>query len=349
MRVLVTGGAGYIGSHTVLALLRAGNDVHVVDNLANASEEAIRRVSELAGRDCALTVADIRDAAALDRAMEDARPEAVIHFAGLKAVGESEQIPLEYYDQNVAGTITLLKAMGRAGCQRIVFSSSATVYGLPRYLPLDEAHPLGAINPYGRTKQFCEEIIRDWARTQTGRHAILLRYFNPVGADASGRIGEDPTGIPNNLMPFIAQVAVGRRDELKIFGGDWETRDGTGERDYIHVSDLAVAHVQAMDKLDAVAGCEAVNVGTGKGATVLEIVKAFGAASGRDIPYAIVDRRPGDVASSVAAVERAASLLGWQARHGIEEMCASTWTWQSENPHGYRGADAEAKTGTRDR
>ncbi len=336
MRVFVTGGAGFIGSHTVLALLRAGHDVHVYDNLSNASDRSLGRVSELAGRNCVLSVGNILDAGALGAALEAARPHAVIHFAGLKAVGESEELPLEYYDQNVGGTIALLKAMSRVGCHRIVFSSSATVYGVPRYLPLDEAHPTGALNPYGRTKQFNEEIIRDWTRVEPAARAILLRYFNPVGADESGRIGEDPNGLPNNLMPFITQVAIGRREELKVFGGDWETRDGTGERDYIHVSDLADAHLSAMDRLDALEGCEAVNVGTGRGVTVLEMVKAFAEASGREIPYVVANRRAGDIASSVAKVDRAVELLGWRARHGLAEMCASAWAWQSNNPQGYR-------------
>lgn len=334
-RVFVTGGAGYIGSHTVLDLLRGGHAVMSYDNYSNSSPEALARVHDLAGGDLQVVEGDVCDRAALDRALTAFRPEAVIHFAGLKAVGESSEKPLLYYHNNVAGTVTLLEAMQAHGCVAIVFSSSATVYGDAQYLPFDEDHAIAPTNPYGRTKAFVEGIIRDWAGATPQASAVLLRYFNPAGADASGRIGEDPRGIPNNLMPYVAQVAAGRRDRLGVFGDDYDTRDGTGERDYIHVSDLAAAHLAALDYAAARTGCEAINVGTGRGATVLEMVHAFEAACGRDIPYAIQPRRAGDVAVSVAGIDKATRLLGWRARFGIDEMCASTWHWQSGNPDGY--------------
>ncbi|WP_306419544.1 UDP-glucose 4-epimerase GalE [Palleronia abyssalis] len=336
MRVFVTGGAGFIGSHTVLALLRARYEVHVFDSFANSSPRALRRVRELTGAPIGMTEGDVLDQKALNAAIAAFRPDAVIHFAGLKAVGESEEKPLDYFTVNVQGTVNLLRAMDRSGCKTIVFSSSATVYGEPVYLPFDEAHQIAPMNPYGRTKAFAEGVIGDWCRATEGASGLLLRYFNPVGADESGRIGEDPAGRPNNLMPFIAQVAVGRRQALRVFGGDYPTRDGTGERDYIHVSDLARAHLAALEYSVDSTGCEAVNVGTGQGVTVMELIRAFEAATGREIPHRIVERRPGDLASYYSSTERAKSLLNWEARFGIDDMCATTWKWQSENPNGYR-------------
>ncbi|MEL7465993.1 MAG: UDP-glucose 4-epimerase GalE [Pseudomonadota bacterium] len=338
MKVLVTGGAGYIGSHTVLSLLTAGHEVTVVDNLANSSPEALRRVETLAGRSLASVEADIRDGRALSAVMEQSRPDAVVHFAGLKAVGESTEKPLEYYANNVFGTVALLKAMEAVGCRRIVFSSSATVYGEAQYLPFDEAHPLGATNPYGRTKHFVEEIIADWTASVDGAGAALLRYFNPVGAHASGRIGEDPSGIPNNLAPYITRVAVGSLASLSVFGGDYDTRDGTGERDYVHVEDLAEAHLAALEHLGGATGCHPFNIGTGRTTTVLEMVRAFEAASGRTIPHEIMPRRAGDVACSYAAVDKAAAVLNWRATRDLADMCASAWRWQSQNPAGYADA-----------
>ena len=335
MRVFITGGAGYIGSHTLLQLLRDRHEALVFDNFSNSAPEALGRVKQLANADFDVVQGDIQDGTALEQAMAEFRPEAVVHFAGLKAVGESNTQPLEYYAQNVFGSIALLRAMEACDCNRIVFSSSATVYGEAQYLPYDEDHPLQPTNPYGRTKHFIEEIIRDWARARPQASAALLRYFNPVGADASGQIGEDPNGIPNNLMPYIAQVAGGRLPSLSVFGDDYDTRDGTGERDYIHVADLAAAHLAALDYIAGVTGCEAINIGTGQGATVLEMVKAFETASGRPVPYSIAPRREGDVARSIAAADKAKRLLGWSARHSLQDMCDSTWHWQSRNPMGY--------------
>ena len=335
MRVLVTGGAGYIGTHTLLQLLRSEHEVIVYDNFSNSSPEALRRVKQLTNADFQICEGNIQDPARLNDAFTGFKPEAVVHFAGLKSVGDSNQAPLEYYTQNVTGTIELLRKMQQYDCRHIVFSSSATVYGEARYLPYDENHPLQPASPYGRTKYFIEEIIRDWTASWKEASAVLLRYFNPVGADISGRIGEDPTGIPNNLIPYMAQVAVGRLARLNIFGGDYDTRDGTGERDFIHVEDLARAHLAAIDFATVSAGCEAINVGTGQGATVLEMVAAFELASKRSIPYEIVPRRQGDVARMIAAVSKAERLLGWKAEYGIEEMCKTTWSWQTGNPNGY--------------
>ena len=335
MKVLVTGGAGYIGSHTVLQLLAAGHQICVFDNFANASPAALDRVRALSNRELQVAVGDIRSADDLRMAFAQFAPDAVIHFAGLKAVGESAEKPLLYYDNNVAGSARLLEAMDAAECRRIVFSSSATVYGEPQYLPFVEAHPIAPTNPYGRTKAVVEAMIGDWCAATPGASAVLLRYFNPVGAHASGQIGEDPRGVPNNLMPFVAQVAVGRRPRLAIYGDDYPTRDGTGERDYIHVEDLAAAHLAAMDYAASHIGCEAVNVGTGQGTTVHELVAAYVRASGQPIATGIVARRPGDVASSFAATEKAALLLGWQAKLDLDAMCASSWAWQSHNPQGY--------------
>jgi len=337
MRIMVTGGAGYIGSHTLLQLLRAEHDVLVYDNFSNSAPEALSRVKQLTNASFETTVGDIEDAGLLSRTFADFRPEAVVHFAGLKAVGESNQRPLDYYSQNVAGTVQVLRAMQTHDCRNIVFSSSATVYGVPEYLPYDEHHPLRPTSPYGRTKYFIEEIIRDWSASWPSASAVLLRYFNPVGADVSGRIGEDPNGIPNNLMPFIAQVAVGRLPQLAVFGDDYDTRDGTGERDYIHVEDLASAHLAAIAYAARNSGCEAINVGTGASATVLEMVRSFEKVSGRKIPYQVAPRRTGDVAAMLASVDKAERLLGWRAKRTLDDMCASTWHWQSENPQGYKG------------
>jgi UDP-glucose 4-epimerase len=335
MKILVTGGAGYIGSHTLLQLLRARHEVLVFDNYSNSSPEALRRVKQLANADFEICEGDIQDAGKLDEAFGSFGPEAVIHFAGLKAVGESTKKPLEYYTQNVSGSIKLLKVMQQYDCRRIVFSSSATVYGEAKYLPYDEHHPLQPTNPYGRTKYFIEEIIYDWTASWKEASAVLLRYFNPVGADASGSIGENPNHIPSNLVPYISQVAVGRLKHLSVFGADYETRDGTGERDYIHVDDLARAHLAAVAFSETSKGCEAVNIGTGHGLTVLEMVKAFEYASGQAVPYKIGPRREGDVARSLAAVDKAERLLGWKAKLDVEDMCRSSWNWQSSNPNGY--------------
>jgi UDP-glucose 4-epimerase len=335
-RILVTGGAGYIGSHTVVELLQAGFEVTVLDNLDNASAESLRRVEAITGRAAPLVVGDIRDGALLGRLLAAERFDAAIHFAGLKAVGESVEQPLTYYDNNVAGTVTLLRSLDTAGVRRIVFSSSATVYGDPAAVPIREDAATGPTNPYGRTKWMIEFILQDLAAADPRWAVANLRYFNPVGAHASGRIGEDPQGIPNNLMPFVAQVAVGRRERLSVFGGDWPTRDGTGVRDYIHVVDLARGHVAALRRVLDVAGAWTVNLGTGRGTSVLEMVAAFERASGRPVPYAIVGRRAGDIAECYADPTRAAELLGWRAELGIDAMCADGWRWQGGNPDGYR-------------
>ncbi|KTE76999.1 UDP-glucose 4-epimerase GalE [Sphingopyxis sp. A083] len=341
MKVFVTGGAGYIGSHTLVQLLAAGHEVCVFDNFANSSPVALDRVRQLTNRDMGLVQADIRDADALCDAVTTFAPDAVVHFAGLKAVGESSDLPLLYYQTNVSGTMNLLAAMDAAGCTRIVFSSSATVYGEAHYLPFDEDHPIAPTNPYGRTKAMAEGIIGDWAKATSDASAVLLRYFNPVGAHESGRIGEDPQGIPNNLMPYVAQVAVGRRASLQIFGDDYDTRDGTGERDYIHVVDLAAAHLAAIECAASTSGCEAVNVGTGQGVTVRELVAAYERASGRPIATNVVARRSGDVASSYAATTKAARLLNWRAAFNIDDMCATSWRWQSTNVDGYGAGETQ--------
>jgi len=332
----VTGGAGYIGSQTCLELLRTGYDVHVVDNLENGSAEAIRRVTLLSNRNLAFTESDVRDANSLDKVFAEFQPDAVIHFAGLKAVGESTTKPALYYDVNVGGTAVLLVAMERAGCNNIVFSSSATVYGEPQYLPCDEHHPLNPINPYGRTKLIGENLLQDWSMAEPkSRRAVALRYFNPVGADPSGKIGEDPNDTPNNLMPFISQVSVGRRECLQVFGDDYETIDGTGVRDYIHVVDLAQAHVAAVEQMNNLRPFEAINIGTGEGLSVLQMIKEFEKKSGKTVRYQIGPRRPGDAPAIWADATKALDKIGFKATCGIVEMCQDTWRWQSSNPTGY--------------
>jgi UDP-glucose 4-epimerase len=335
VRVLVTGGAGYIGSHTCLQLIRAGHEVYVVDSLYNGHAEAIERVRRLTNYNLGFTECDVRDAGALNEVFTKFQPEAVIHFAGLKAVGESVAEPARYYEVNVGGTAVLLGAMERAMCDVIVFSSSATVYGEPRYLPYDEAHPTKPVNPYGRTRLAAEQLLRDWSAASVGRHAVALRYFNPVGADASGEIGEDPRGVPNNLMPFIAQVAVGRRAALQVFGDDYDTRDGTGERDYIHITDLALAHVAAVERTDGLEAFEAINVGCGVGVSVLELVDEFRSSSGADVPIEIVGRRPGDLPAFWADAKLAEIRLDWKALSTLRNMCLDTWRWQLKNPNGF--------------
>lgn len=338
MRVLVTGGAGYIGSHTLVELLGQGHDACVVDSFANSSPVVLDRVRELTNGGLQPHRADIRDTERLTAIATAFRPDAVIHFAGLKAVGESAERPVDYYDVNVAGTLSLLRATEAAGCGRIIFSSSATVYGEPMYLPYDEAHPLNPTSVYGMTKRVAEQVLTDWAAARDGTAAILLRYFNPVGAHASGRIGEDPEGIPQNLMPYLAQVAAGRRAMLRIFGDDYPTPDGTGIRDYVHVVDLARAHVAALARAAVTTGAEVYNIGTGRGYSVKEMLSAFSRAVGRDLPFEIAPRRPGDIAVMQANCDRAAEMLGWRAELGLDDMVASLWRWQSQNPEGYGGS-----------
>lgn len=334
--VLVTGGAGYIGSHTCVELLAGDYDVVVVDNLCNSKAESLRRVEELAGRRLAAFIeADVRDRTAMRAVFKTHRIDAVIHFAALKAVGESVAKPLMYYENNIAGTVALAETMGEAGVKTLVFSSSATVYGDPASVPIREDFPTGPTNPYGRTKWMMEYVLRDLAAADKGWHVALLRYFNPVGAHPSGRIGEDPNGIPNNLMPFVSQVAVGKRAKLSVFGGDYVTPDGTGVRDYIHVVDLAQGHVKALARLAQAPGVITVNLGTGRGYSVLDIVHAFEKACGHPIPYEVVGRRAGDIAQCYADPAMAERELGWRAERGIEEMCADSWRWQSSNPNGY--------------
>ena len=338
--MLVTGGAGYIGSHTCLVLLEAGCEVVVLDNLDNASEIALERVRELAGTAgdrLRFVRGDVRDAADLDRAFAAAPIDAVVHFAGRKAVGESVAHPLWYYDHNVGGAVRLLEAMQRHDVRDLVFSSSATVYGDPERVPLDESCRTGATNPYGRTKLVIEEMLREVADSEPGWRIALLRYFNPVGAHPSGRIGEDPVGIPNNLMPYVMQVAVGRRDHLTVHGDDYPTPDGTCIRDYLHVVDLAEGHLAALDRIDVLEGAVAVNLGTGVGSSVLDVVAAARAATGHPIPTEIGPRRPGDVTAMWADPALAADLLGWRATRSLAEMCADHWHWQESNPEGYRG------------
>lgn len=333
--ILVTGGAGYIGSHACVALLEAGFSVVVLDNLCNASEEAVRRVRDITGADIPLVKGDVRDANCLDTLFSSYDIAAVIHFAGLKAVGESVEQPLQYYDNNVNGSLVLLAAMERAGVKRLIFSSSATVYGDPASVPIREDFPTSATNPYGRSKLMVEEILADWHVAKPEWSLGRLRYFNPVGAHSSGRIGEDPQGTPNNLLPYVAQVAVGRREALSVFGGDYATLDGTGVRDYIHVVDLAQGHVAALNYVLQQAGLLTVNLGTGQGTSVLDMVRAFERASGRPVPFNIIARRPGDIAECWADPSLAEELLGWKASHSLEQMCADAWRWQEANPNGY--------------
>ena len=334
MNILVTGGAGYIGSHTCVVLLEAGHNVTVIDNLCNSNADVLTRVQALAGRSLRFVHGDIRSRDDLARAFTGGIG-AVIHFAALKAVGESCAQPLAYFDNNISGTIVLMQAMQAAGVERLVFSSSATVYGQPDHVPVKEDAPLRVTNPYGRTKLVMEDLIRDWCASRPELSAVLLRYFNPVGAHPSGQIGEDPRGIPNNLMPYIAQVASGQRERLHVFGNDYPTPDGTGIRDYLHVMDLADAHVKALDYATTHTGCEAFNLGTGQGHSVLELVRAFEHASGRKIPCTITQRRPGDVAEIWANPARAMQVLGWAAQYDLAAMCADTWRWQRDNPTGY--------------
>jgi len=340
MDILVTGGAGYIGSHTCLELLKAGHGVTVLDNYCNSSPESLRRVESITGKSINRIDGDIRDLATLQTALKQSKAKAVVHFAGLKAVGESVELPLAYYDNNVVGTLRLLEAMHSCDVKTLVFSSSATVYGNPQKLPLTENHPLSATNPYGRTKLVIEEMLRDLYASDRNWRIGILRYFNPVGAHESGLIGEDPRGVPNNLLPFVAQVAVGRRDFLNVWGNDYDTPDGTGVRDYIHVVDLALGHLCALEALhksreNSQGQCLEINLGTGTGYSVLDMVKAFESASGKSVPYKIQPRRPGDVAACYSDPTMAREVLGWSATRGLQAMCADAWRWQSTNPTGY--------------
>lgn len=336
MTILVTGGAGYIGSHTVVVLVEAGYDVVVFDNFCNASYKSIESVEKIVGKKIPLVEGDIRNPEDLEKVFNNYPIDAVIHFAGLKAVGESVAEPLKYYDNNINGTAVLCDVMQKHGCKSIVFSSSATVYGDPHTVPITEDFPLSATNPYGRTKLFIEEMLRDLYTSDNTWKVVLLRYFNPVGAHASGTIGEDPNGIPNNLMPFITQTAVGKRECLSVFGDDYDTVDGSGVRDYIHVMDLALGHVKAVEKMQSFTEVMAINLGTGQGYSVLEMVKAFEKASGKPVPYQIAPRRSGDVATMYANPDYAAQILDWKASRGIQEMCEDSWRWQSHNPNGYQ-------------
>ncbi|MCW5633853.1 MAG: UDP-glucose 4-epimerase GalE [Rubrivivax sp.] len=336
--VLLTGATGYIASHTWLALLAAGHRVVGVDDFSNSSPEVLNRLAELSGRAPAFERLDVGDAAALEALFARQRIDATVHFAAFKAVGESTAKPLDYYANNLGGLVNVCRTMRRHGVARFVFSSSATVYGDPQRLPITEDMPLSATNPYGRTKLMGEQVIGDLAHAERTWQNAILRYFNPVGAHESGRIGEDPRGTPNNLMPYVAQVAVGRRAHLNVFGNDYPTPDGTGVRDYIHVVDLAEGHVAALERLLAQPGSFTVNLGTGRGASVLEVVRAYEAASGRPVPYRIEPRRPGDVAACWADPTLAQELLGWRARHDLHRMCADSWRWQQHNPRGYDNA-----------
>lgn len=337
--IFVTGGAGYIGSHTCVELLSAGYGVTVFDNYCNSKPEALNRVERITGKTLTRVQGDVRDRTALEAALKSSGATAVIHFAGLKAVGESSQKPLDYYDNNVVGTLRLLEAMQACGVQSLVFSSSATVYGAPQFLPYTEDHPFAPTNPYGRTKLMVEDILRDAFVSDANWKFSILRYFNPVGAHASGLIGEDPQGAPNNLMPFVAQVAVGRREFLNVFGNDYDTPDGTGVRDYIHVTDLADGHVRALQWMARTGHgqCAAFNLGAGVAYSVLEMVRAFEVASGKAVPYRVQARRAGDLAGFHANTDAAKQVLGWQATRNLQTMCADTWRWQSNNPQGYEG------------
>jgi UDP-glucose 4-epimerase len=341
MSILVTGGAGFIGSHTALALLLAGHDVVVLDNLCNSSAESLARVRRIVGRDVDFVQGDIRDADLLARVFVDHNIDSVLHFAGLKAVGESVAQPLRYYDNNMHGSRTLLQACADAGVFKVVFSSSATVYGEPAQMPISEACPVGQpTNPYGRSKLMVEDMLRDLAASDPRWRIAILRYFNPVGAHESGLIGEDPNGIPNNLLPYVAQVAVGKLSELSVFGNDYPTPDGTGVRDYIHVVDLADGHLRALDALQTRTGAHVWNLGTGQGYSVLEMLRAFEVASGRKVPYTIVPRRPGDIATCYADPTKAEKDLGWKAQRGLGEMMRDAWRWQLQNPNGFASAQS---------
>ncbi len=335
MAILVTGGAGYIGSHTCVELLNAGYEIIVVDNLMNSKEESLKRVQEITGKTLQFHKVDLLDRGALEEVFRSSKIDAVIHFAGLKAVGESVSIPLHYYHNNITGTLVLCQVMQKFGVKNLVFSSSATVYGDPHTVPILEDFPLSATNPYGQTKLMIEEILRDLHKSDNTWNVAILRYFNPVGAHISGRIGEDPNGIPNNLVPYIAQVAVGKLKELNVFGNDYPTPDGTGVRDYIHVVDLALGHLKALEKLKSKPGVVTYNLGTGQGYSVFDMANAFAKASGKDIPYKVVSRRPGDIASCYADPMKAKNELNWSAEKGVKEMCADSWRWQSNNPNGY--------------
>lgn len=335
MKILLTGGAGYIGSHTALCLLEEGHEVVVIDNLSNSSSDSLQRVQALTGRPLDILVGDLLDAEMLDGVFNEFAIDAVIHFAGLKSVGESVREPLLYYKNNVAGTVNLLESMERAGVRTLVFSSSATVYGVSEQVPLTEKLPLDATNPYGRTKEQIEDILTDLSAADSRWSIALLRYFNPVGAHESGCIGEDPRGIPNNLLPFVAQVAVGRREKVMVFGNDYSTPDGTGVRDYIHVMDLAAGHLAALHYLKDVTGVYRWNLGTGRGSSVLEVIAAFEEAAGRMIPFEFAPRRPGDAAVSYADASSALAVLGWSATRNLAQMCQDHWRWQSSNPFGY--------------
>ena len=333
MRVAVTGGAGFIGSHTVVALLEAGHDVLILDNFDNAERDVPDRVAGIAGRGAELVEADVTDPATYRAPLAVFQPQALIHFAGLKAVGEAVENPLEYYRVNVAGSVALFQELAKIDCNRVVFSSSATVYGDPDQVPIPETHSLNPTNPYGHSKRMVEQVLEDWGVANSKLSAINLRYFNPVGAHTSAQLGEAPQGRPNNLMPFVAQVASGWRDQLSVFGDDYDTPDGTGVRDYIHVMDLAAAHLAALDLTGEGPGVQAINVGTGQGYSVMEMIRAFEAASGKDVPFVITDRRPGDIATSVANPEKAKSLMGWQATRNLDDMCRDAWAWQRGRNH----------------
>ena len=336
MKILLTGGAGYIGSHTIIELDKAGHSVVVVDNLYNSNPKALERVGEIIGKQIPFCKADIRDAEAMAKGFEAEKPEAVIHFAGLKAVGESVAKPLEYYHNNMTGTFILLDVMRNHGCKNIIFSSSATVYGDPAIIPITEQCPKGhCTNPYGQTKSMLEEVLMDVQKADKEWNVVILRYFNPIGAHQSGKIGENPNGIPNNLMPYITQVAIGKRPELGVFGSDYDTHDGTGVRDYIHVCDLAAGHVCALKAIQRNCGLGIYNLGTGHGYSVLDVVKAFEKANGVPVKYSLKPRRPGDIATCYCDPTKAKEELDWQAQYGIEEMCRDAWNWQKNNPNGY--------------
>lgn len=335
MSVLVTGGAGFIGSHTVLELLNSGQQVVVIDNLNNSKFESLKRVESLTEKSISFYQVDLIDKAAVRKVFEEQDFDSIIHFAAYKAVGESVEKPLMYYQNNIVSTLNLCELMNEFGIKDFVFSSSCTVYGNPDEVPLRETSKVSAVNPYGRTKLFTEDILKDFQNANPSFNIALLRYFNPVGAHKSGSIGEDPNGIPNNLMPYISQVAVGKREKLSIYGGDYPTHDGTGVRDYIHVVDLALGHLKALERLKENPGLVTYNLGTGKGYSVLEVVKAFEKASGKPVPYQIVDRRPGDAAEAYAEASKAKEEMGWETHFGLEDMCVDSWRWQSQNPNGY--------------